>query len=63
VLVVVDRGGAGLEDNGVGYRKSTEGTGLQVGLLGLAEEVEGKAGSRLVGVVRRANCALKPLER
>lgn len=62
--MVVGTGDADLEDSGAGCRRSTEGIDLQVGLPGLAAEVEErKAGCRLVGVVRRMNCALKPLER
>ena len=61
---VVDRGDSGLGGNAAGCRRNIEGTDLQVGLPGPAEEVgERKAGRRLVGVVRTVNCALKPLEK
>lgn len=65
VVGVVDRGDSDLGGNAAGCRRNIEGTDLQVGLPGPAEEVgEHKAGRRrLVGVVRTVNCALKPLEK
>lgn len=62
--MVEGMGGSDLEDSGAGYRRSIEDIDLKVAFPALAEVVEErKAVHCLVGVVRRVNCALKPLER